>query len=265
MRNCSLILVIAIIFWGCEIAQENESLPNDLELELEKLLSKPNDEPVGELFLVRTYGGDFDKIHSTREIVYPSGGDLSIHIIKDQNEDTVGIGLNHFKNGIIQISHYFDFSNQQPIWQSTQQYIYDSKGLLTEHFIETTSQSRKLLANYVYDSLNRLERIEYPNENDTELQVYTYDENNRIRSEWKSALGQDDAKIDFLIYEYTGDKLTAKKSGERGSLEGDFQDAIRYYYDQSGKLSIQDEFDPYFGFQQVNRSEFYYYKDGDGQ
>ncbi|MBD8490861.1 hypothetical protein IFO69_19065 [Echinicola sp. CAU 1574] len=259
MRNNGLLFVVITVFLGCETMQENEPLTGAKEIELLELLDKPVIEPSGELFKVITYGGNSDKIHSTRSILYPSTGDVTIHIIQDQNEDTVGIGLNYFENAEIQISHYFNFSNHQPIWQSTREYFYDSNGLLRELFVETTDQPRKLLARYVYDSFDKLERVEYPYENGTELQLYTYNDANRIASEWTSNMGQEDTKVDLLVYEYSEHHLIAKKSGERGSEEGNFQDAFRYYYDQSGNLSAQEVFDPYFGFQQVNRSEYYYY------
>ncbi|WBL43014.1 hypothetical protein PBT90_20005 [Algoriphagus halophytocola] len=260
MKNSSFFLVLVIIFLGCNITEEGESVPNDLEIELQELLKKPTSSPEGELFKVLTYGGDSDMIFSTRERIYPVVGDIIVDIIKEQNEDTTGIGVNYFENGKIQFSHFFDFLNHQAIWQSTREYMYDSKGLLKELFIETASQPHRLLANYRYDSLDRLVMIEYPIENGAELQVYTYDESNRITSEWKSVVGQEDYKIDFLVYEYSSSNLlTAKKSGERGNLEGNFKDAFRYFYDQSKKLSSEEEFDPYFGFQQVRRTEYYYY------
>ncbi len=259
MKISSLFLIIIVAFVGCETVAVNESMPNAVEAELKELLDGATIEPAGELFKAVTYGGNSDIVLSTRERIYPSVGDITIDIIKDQSEDTIGIGLNYFENSKIQFSHFFDFLNHQAIWRSTREYIYDSEGLLKNQFIESANQSRSLLANYKYDSLDRLVMIEYPAENGAELQMYTYDKTNRVASEWKSALGQEDHKVDFLIYEYSSDLLTAKKSAERDNLEMDFKDAIRYFYNESKKLSSQEEFDPYFGFQQKSWTEFFYF------
>ncbi len=104
-----------------------------------------------------------------------------------------------------------------------------------------------------------LAQIEYPNETGAALEVYEYDPLGRISKEWKSALGQEEFKIDYLIYRYKDDLLEAKESGERGSLLGDRVDAFQYFYDAQGRILIQKEFDQYFGFQQKSWSEYFYH------
>jgi len=258
MKANRLFLVYLAFFASCESVEETDPLKLSLEAELQELFELPRLEPVGELSKVVVYGGDSDEIFSTRDILYPSIGNVSIHVIKDKFEDTSSVGLNFFLNGEIKTSHSFDYVNHEPKWQSTREYEYDSDGRLVKQFVTTANQSQYLLANYMYDLQDRLLTIEFPS-GGGELQMFTYDEFNRVLSEWQTVKGQEDAKINFLHYRYENDVLKAKESGEKGREVGPRQDRFRYFYDQSGKLSAQEEFDPYFGFQRKSRSVMFYY------
>ncbi|NHE59237.1 hypothetical protein [Cyclobacterium plantarum] len=37
------------------------------------------------------------------------------------------------------------------------------------------------------------------------------------------------------------------------------RDAFQYFYDSAGKMIRQKEFDPYFGFQQITTTEYFYH------
>lgn len=244
---------------GCEITESQDTLPVTLEEKLEEVMVMPMDIPSGKLSRVVVYGGDSEKVYGTREIYYPAIGNISLHVIRDQNQDTVGIGLNYFRGEVLETSHFFNYENGKPVWWSTKEHEYLSGNRIDKIFHTSAVKERSLLAQYVYNSQNLLTQIEYPFVNGVELQVYEYDSLGRISREWKSATGQEEYKIDYLVYRYSEGLLVAKESGIRGIIGEDRQDAFQYFYDEQGRVIMQKEFDPYFGFQQKGRSEFFYH------
>ncbi len=267
MRIKKLIYIVAIALASCNIT-EDQSTPvpvpasTDLVDELRKVMSMPLGSPSDKLKKVITYGGNSDIVHVTREIHYPSVGSITYHVIRDQNQDTVAVGLNYFKaEDMVETSILFPFHNGPPIWQSTREYAYNTENLLETIYLTSDPIGRRLLAQYRYNSQKLLTQIDYPFDGGAELKVYSYDDQGRISGEWTTSQGQEEAKIDYLVHRY-GDEglLEAKEAEIYGVLNGKRQDAFQYFYDGQGKLVLLKEFDPHFGFQQKYSSEFFYHE-----
>jgi len=258
MKIKQLIFFLVIGFASCETTEIQDPLPPTLEDKLAELMKMPMNIPSGKLSRVVEYGGDSEKVYATMEIYYPAIGNISIHVSRDQYQDTVGISLNYLKEEQEEISHFFPFQEGKAVWHSTREDQRNSENLIDKIFFTTTTKERTLIAQYHYNSQNQLTHIEYPNETAAALEVFEYDESGRISKEWKTAIGQEEFKIDYLVYRYSEGLLVAKESGIRGIIGEDRQDAYQYFYDAQGRLIMQKEFDPYFGFQQKGRSEFFY-------
>lgn len=264
MKFRKLVFLVAIALASCDVAEDyNPLIPssNGLVDELREIMSMPIGSPSGKLNKVVVYGGESDIVLATREIYYPSTGNISYHVVRDQNQDTTAVSINYFKaEDMIETSILFPYNNGNPTWQSTREYVYNSEDLLETIYITSEPNGRRLLAQYVYNSQNQLIQIEYPYGNGVEeLAGFDYDEQGRISSEWISAKGQEESKIGYLVYRYSDmGLLEAKESNIIGLSSGERQDAFRYYYDGQGRLALQKEFDPNFGFQQKGSSEFFY-------
>lgn len=244
---------------GCEITEIQDPLPLTLEEQLVEVMAMPLAIPSGKLSRVVEYGGDSEKVYATMEIYYPAIGNISLHVTRDQYQDTLGISLNYFRGEDVEISHFFPFQEGKAVWHSTREDQRNSENLIDKIFFTTSTKKRSFFAQYHYNSQSQLTHIKYPNETGAALEVYEYDEFGRISSEWKTALGQKEFKIDYLVYRYSDGLLVAKESGIRGIISEDRQDAFQYFYDEQGRVIMQKEFDPYFGFQQKGRSEFFYH------
>lgn len=264
MKFRDLIFIVAIALVSCDITENQDSLipaSNDLLKALREVMSMPIGSPSGKLNKVVVYGGDSDIVFSTREIYYPIAGNITYHVIRDQNLDTSAVSINYFRaEDMVETTILFPYNNGTPTWQSTREYEYNSEDLLDKIFITSEPIGRRLLAQYVYNSQDQLIQIEYPYGNGlVELTGFDYDEQGRISSEWISAKGQEESKIGYLVYRYNDmGLLEAKESDIIGLSSGERQDAFRYYYDGQGRLALQMEFDPNFGFQQKGSSEFFY-------
>ncbi len=258
MRMKNLLFFAILCLAGCEITETQVSLPPTLEDKLAEVMKMPMSIPSGKLSRVVEYGGDSEKIYGTKEIYYPAIGNISLHVSKNQYQDTVGIRLNYFKGEQVEISHFFPFQGEKAVWHSTRENILNSENLMDKIFFTTSTKERSLFAQYHYNSQKQLTHIEYPNETAAALEVFEYDESGRISREWKSVTGQEEYKIDYLVFRYSEGLLVAKESGIRGIIGEDRQDAYQYFYDEQGRLIMQKEFDPYFGFQQKGRLEYFY-------
>lgn len=259
MRIKAIFFFLLLVLGSCEITEDQEFFPPTMEDKLKEVMSSSLILPEGKLKKVVVYGGSSTIVHSSREIFYPAIGNVSFNVIFYFTGDTVGIGLNYFREELIETSHFFNYENGKPVWWSTREYQYLSDNRLDKIFHSSSNKERSLLAQYVYDSQNQLAQIEYPNENGAALEVFEYDEFGRISREWKSATGQEEFKIDYLVYRYNQGLLVAKESGIRGTISEDRQDAHQFYYDDLERVISQKEFDPYFGFQQKSNAEFFYY------
>ncbi|MDI1321912.1 MAG: hypothetical protein PSV36_04135 [Algoriphagus sp.] len=257
VKNLFFFSILGLV--SCEIAESPDSLPPTLEDKLAEVMKMPMDSPSGKLRRVVVYGFDSDQIFSTREIYYPAIGNISLHILRDKNQDTLAIGLNYYSGENVEISYSFDFQEGKAVWQSTKEYQFNSENLVDKIFHNSSNSERKLLAQYVYNSQNLLTQIEYPFVNGVELQVYEYDSLGRITSEWNSVQGQEESKYDFLVYRYSEGLLVAKESGFRGVFKEDPLDLFQYFYDEQGKVIKQKEFALNFGYQQVAWSELFYH------
>ncbi|UZD22117.1 hypothetical protein PBT90_01440 [Algoriphagus halophytocola] len=244
---------------GCEVIERENSLPITLEEELNQVLVMPMNQPKGTLNKTIVYIGDSDQVDISREMLYPEIGNITLIILRDKNQDTVGIGLNYFSGDNLETSHFFNYENGKPIWQSTKEYEYLSGNRIDKIFHSSINMERSLQAQYRYNSQNLLSQIEYPFENGVELMIYEYDSLGNIIREWKSAAGQEEFKIDYLVYRYHDSLLVAKESGVRGTISESRQDAFQYFYDENGRIVENKAFDPYFGFQQISRTEYFYY------
>lgn len=260
MKTKGILFFALLGLLSCEVIESQDSLPLTLEEELKKLMAMPFILPEGKLRNVVVYGGDSEKIHTTREIYYPSIGNTTLHVIRDQYQDTVGIGLNYFSGEVLGTSHFFNYENGKPVWWSTKEYQYISGNFVDKIFSTTANMERNLLAQYHYNSQKQLTHIEYPYLNGAELAVFEYDEFGKTSKEWKSAKGQEEFKVDYLVYRYSEGLLVAKESGIRGIIGDDRQDAFQYFHDEQGRVISQKEFDPYFGFQQKSWSELFYHE-----
>jgi hypothetical protein len=259
MRIKAIFFFLLLALVSCEITEDQEFLPSTMEDKLKEVMSSPIILPESKLKKVVVYGGNSTIIHSSREILYPAIGNVSFHVIYDFEGDTIGIGLNYFREELIETSHFFNYENGKPVWWSTREYQYLPDDRLDKIFHFSSNKERSLLAQYVYNSQNLLSQIEYPSETGAGLEVYEYDEFGRISKQWKSAEGQEEFKIDYLVYRYNQDLLVAMESGIRGTITEDRQDAYQFFYDENRILTKQKEFDPYFGFQQKSWSEYFYY------
>lgn len=259
MRKWKLIFFVSVVLSGCEMVETQDSVLNELEQELSEVLKMPLQNPSGKLSRVVVYGGNSERVDTDREIRYPANGNITLEIIRNRNQDTVGIGLNYFKGNNPETSHFFNYENGKPVWWSTKEYEYLSGNRIDKIFHTSAVKERSLLAQYRYNSQNLLSQIEYPFVSGVELMVYEYDSLGRINLEWKSAAGQEEFKIDFLVYRYINGLLEAKESGIRGIIGEDRQDAFQYFYDERGRVILHKEFDPYFGFQQKSWAEFFYH------
>lgn len=196
---------------------------------------------------------------STRDLYYPVDESFQYSVITDSNQDTAMITLVYLSGEKILSSHSISYQDGAAYRWATFEYLYNSENLLNEIYTSNSTKERALLGKYHYDSQSLLVEIAYPYENGEELQVYEYNESGRISSEWKSARGQEDNKIDYLVYRYDNGLLVAKESGIRGTISDQREDAFKYFYNSQGKLILTIEFDPYFGFQQKDKSEYFYY------
>lgn len=255
-----VILFFAVYsLFSCEGIESENSFELTLEDELNHMMGLPIIQPEGKLSKVNVYVGSSKQIDISKEILYPAVGNVTLEILKDKTQDTVGIGLKYFSGNSLETSHYFNYENGKPVWWSTKDYKYLSGNRIDKIFNTNESKGRNLLARYRYNSQNLLSQIEYPFENGVELMVYEYDSQERVIKEWKSNERQEDFKIDYLVYRYNENLVEAKESGVRGIQTEDRQDAFRYFYDENGRVIKQMEFDPYFGFQQKSWTEFFYF------
>lgn len=257
MKIKHLFLFLLISVFSCEMT-ENPDVRLSLEEELKKVMALPLSLPEGKVHRVEFYIGDSESIHSTREILYPTKGNIALSFFKNYKQDTVEIGLNYFNGKVLETSHLFNFEQGKAVWQSTREYQYLWENRIDKIFHTSAAKERSLLAQYHYNSQNLLTQIEYPFINGAELQVYEYDTSGRISKEWNTAKGQEEFKIDYLVYRYNEGLLVAKETGRMGSVSDDRQDAFQYFHDAKGRVISQKEFDPYFGFQQKGRSELFY-------
>jgi hypothetical protein len=242
-------------FYSCEIADNQDLLLPTLEEKLKEVMNMPRDFSPGNLKSIVVYGGDSEKIQNTREIYYPFVGNISFHVLRNQDQDTVSVSLNYFEGEILKISHLFNYEIGKFVWWSTREYEYISENRIDNIFQTTENMEKRLLAQYVYNSENLLSQIVYG----TELAVFEYDSVGRISREWKTSLDQKDSKIDYLVYRYVNGLLVGKESGIRGIISEDRKDAFQYFHDAQERIIMQKEFDPYFGFQQKSWSEFFYH------
>ncbi|MCL6259689.1 hypothetical protein M3O96_11345 [Aquiflexum sp. TKW24L] len=260
MKNLPIVFLLLIFLQACNFSEDADLTSLSLESELRQIMSLQLDYPSDKLSHVLVYVGDSKTIFSTREIYYPNPGNITYHVIRNQNQDTLSIGLNYFSvDERVKSSLNFTFINHKPIWQSTREYSYNSQNLVEEIFYTSSTEIKRVLAKYYYDTQNKLTQIEYPFATGSELEIFEYDSQGRISHHWKTAKGQEESKIEMLFYRYNGNLLEAKEAGNIGSITGDRQDAFQYFYDDKGKLSMQNEFDRHFGFQQKGRSEFFYH------
>lgn len=260
MKTKVILFFSIFSLFGCEVIETENSLPISLEEELNQVLTLPMNQPEGKLRRVIVYGGNSEQVDSSKEILYPALGNITLEILKDKNQDTVGIGLNYFSGANLETSHFFNYENGKPVWWSTKEYEYLSGNRIDKIFLTSAVKERSLLAQYRYNSENLLTQIEYPFVNGVELMVYEYDSLGRISREFKSGAGQEIFKIDYLVYRYNSKSLLeAKESGIQGIISENRQDAYQYFYNERGIITLQKEFDPYFGFQQRSRSEFFYF------
>ena len=259
MKN-SVILFIGLILGACSVSEDpdlepstdNESRLQELLVEADRIMSLPTSSPDGRLKMVKNS-------ISTSDIYYPTDESFSYSVLKDANLDTVGITLSYFNDEQVQTRHSISFENGAAYKWSTFEYVYTPESLLDEIYSSNSNMQRRLLGKYHYDSQNLLIKIEYPYENGAELLIYENDEFNRIANEWKTVKGQDNHILDYLVYRYDGELLVAKESGTNGSNSDEREDAFQYFYDSQGKLIMAKEFDPYFGFQQKEKLEYFYY------
>lgn len=264
MKLKTFLFFVILGLAGCEVIESDNSLPLTLEEELNQVLALPINQPEGKLNRIIVYGGNSEQVDISREILYPGLGNITLEILKDKNQDTVGIGLNYFSGTNLETSHFFNYENGKPVWWSTKEYEYLSGNRIDKIFHTSAIKEGSLLAQYRYNSENLLTQIEYPFVNGVELMVYEYDSQDRISREWKSAEGQEEFKIDYLVYRYSEGLLVAKESGIRGTISEDRQDTFQYFYNEKGRIIKQKEFDPYFGFQQKSWAEFFYFnQEGD--
>lgn len=261
MRNSVLLLLTFILVSCASIPEELELSALVAEDKLERLLeevdnfmSMPVSSPNGKLKTVKNY-------ISTSDFYYLINDSFQYNVITDTNQDTVMITLLYLSGEQVLTKHSLSYQNGEAYRWSTFEYIYNSKGQLDEIYSSNSNMQRALLGKYKYDSKNLLVEIEYPYENGAELHMYEYDESNRIVSEWKSVRGQENNKIDYLVFRYDDGLLVAKESGVRGIISDERQDAFQYFYDPQGKLIFSKEFDPYFGFQEKENLEYFYYEE----
>lgn len=255
-----VILFIGLILGACSVSEDPDMEPStdverrlqELLVEADRIMSLPTSSPEGRLKMVKNS-------ISTSDIYYPTDESFSYSVLKDANLDTVGIILSHFNDEQVKTRHSISFENGEAYRWSTYEYVYTSESLLDEIYSSNSNMQRRLLGKYHYDSQNLLIKIEYPYETGVELQLYEYDEFNRIAREWKTAKGQENHKIDYLVYRYDEELLAAKESGTNGSISDEREDAFQYFYDSQGKLIMAKEFDPYLGFQQKEKLEYFYY------
>lgn len=259
MKTKAILFFAIFSLVGCEAIERETPLTITLEEKLNQVLVEPMYEPEGELSKIIVYAGGSEQVDISREILHPEVGDITLEILKDKNQDTVGIGLNYFLGDNVETSHFFNYENGKPVWRSTKEYEYLSGNRIDKIFNSSVSKERSLLAQYRYNSENLLSQIEYPFENGVELMIYEYDSLGNIIREWKTAAGQEEFKIDYLVYRYHDSLLVAKESGVRGTISESRQDAFQYFYDENGRIVKNKEFDPYFGFQQKSQAEYFYY------
>lgn len=256
-----LLLILSLILTACasipedqdpQIDQSPEEILQSLINEAERVLSLPTNSSNGKLKMVKNS-------ISTRHIYYPTNEDLFYSVQMDEKLDTAMIIVTYLNDNQVQIVNSLSYENGKAYRWSSFEYIYNSEDRLDEIYSSNSTKPKALLAKYHYDSKNHLVEIEYPYESGAELLVYKYDEFNRIANEWKSARGQENHQIDFLVYRYNNGLLVAKESGIRGTITDDRQDAFQYFYDPQGKLVQSKEYDPYFGFQKKETVEYFYY------
>lgn len=260
-----IIFSLSLFIVGCSL--NNESDPNIdsdqlsvlKEDELREVFALHTHSPNGKIHMAITYGGNSDKTVSSREIFYPINGLSTYHIFRNGTGDTTGLALNFLEDDEIVSSSYFAFREGKVDWEFTREMEYNSDGLIDRMYTSNHSRSRELVSIYHYDSQNRLLEIEYPYEHGAELLVYSYDDDGKIISEWKTARGQEDYKVDHFIYRYNNDLLMAKETGPGGVFSEERKDALRYFYDPSDRLILEKRFDPNFGFQQIGRVEYTYF------
>lgn len=262
MKTKGIFFFLTIGLLSCEVIDTQNVLSSSMEDELKEVLAMPREFPLGKLKQVKVFAGDSENIFETRETYYPATSDIVINVLRNHNQDTVALSLNYFNGGRLETSHLFQYNQGKALWQSTREFQSNSENLIDKIFTTTSNSERRLFAQYYYNAENQLTHIEYPNEKGGELVVFEYDDLGKISKEWKSAIGQEDFKIDYLTYRYSNDLLVAKESGIRGSISEERQDVFQYFYDEQGRVVMQKEFDPYFGFQQKARSNFYYHEVG---
>ncbi|WP_194774491.1 hypothetical protein [Pararhodonellum marinum] len=260
-----LIFCLAIFTIGCSLDNESDqNIDSDqfsvfIQNELMEVLALPTHTPIGKLHMAITYGGSSDMMVSSREIFYPINGLSTYHIFRNGTGDTTGLALNLLEDDEIISSSYFAFREGKVDWEFTREMEYNSDGLIDRMYTSNYSRNRELVSIYHYDSQNRLLEIEYPYEQGAELLVYAYDEEGKVISEWKTARGQEDYKLEYFIYRYDNDLLEAKETGHGGVFSEERKDALRYFYDPSDRLILEKRFDPNFGFQQIGRVEYTYF------
>lgn len=252
---------LLVILQACNLAEDPRLNSLSQEELLRQVMLQPIGVPSDKLSHVLEFLGDSESVSSTREIYYPTSGNVNYHVVRDHQQDTVSIGLNFFSgNGQVQTSMNFTFIDNKPVWHSTREYSYNGEDLLEEIIISTATDNEKVLARFMYNFQKLLTRVEYPFHTGTELELFEYDMEGRILNHWKSTKGQEESKVDYLVYRYNGEQLEAKETGPMGKFSVERQDAFQYFYDQKGRLAIQKEFDPYFGFQMKGKIEYFYHE-----
>ncbi|MBW3470166.1 hypothetical protein [Arthrospiribacter ruber] len=260
-----MIFTLVIFIPACSFDNESDHNIDSNQLgvlkveKLREVLTLPTHSPNGELRMAITYGGNSGKRLSSREIFYPINGLSTYQIFRNDTDDTTGFSLNFLENDKIISSSHFAFQGGNVDWEFTREMEYSSDGLIERMYTSNYSKSRELISIYHYDSQNRLLEIEYPYEQGAELLIYAYDEEGKVISEWKTARGQEEHKVDHFMYRYNNGLLEAKETGRGGVFSEERKDALRYFYDPNERLILEEKFDPNFGFQQIGSIEYIYF------
>lgn len=263
MKIKYIFILLVFAFLACYNEESPKNNFNSNEELLREIMSLSVRTPSNELSSVVYYTGDGESLYSTREIYYPIIGDVNYHVNRNFSQDTISIGLNFFnKDGSVKSSYNYSFVNQKPIWQSTKDYLYIDENKLDKVLITTDNKINHISEKHYYNTENQLIQIEYPFSGGSELELFSYDIEGRILNHWRSVKGEENSKKDYFVYRYNGDQLVAKETGTMGSKSNERQDATQFFYDDKGRLKYRKDFDPYFGFQQKSKMEYFYHEEG---
>ena len=251
------ILVGLILLAGCKATDEPEPdilLDKSLSA-LYQVLESDLQQPEDSLIQIRYYYSEEGEVDRIQDYYYDRTGKQALVVAKTDNTDTLGMSIFKYDESG-KVTQRINFTKRDGLtaWDSSVEYVYDSENLETEVYHLHGNRPKYLHAQKFYTSSNQLTEVRFG----TEAYVYDYNEQGLIATEKWILLDSPSRPLSTFFYRYDSlDRLIAKEVHVNADISKR-EDAFQYYYNESGKIKEEREFETRFGYSLKERKEFIY-------